>query len=53
MKEAPADAEIVSQKLMLRAGMIKKLAAGIYDIMPMGLRSLRKIESIIPPPPSS
>ena len=47
MKEAPADAEIVSQKLMLRAGMIKKLAAGIYDIMPMGLRSLRKIESII------
>lgn len=46
-KEAPADAEIISQKLMLRAGMIKKLAAGIYNIMPMGLRSLRKIEKII------
>lgn len=46
-KEAPADAEVVSQKLMLRAGMIQKLAAGIYNYMPMGLRSLRKIEAII------
>lgn len=45
-KEAPADAEIVSQKLMLRAGMIRKVAAGIYNMMPMGLRSLRKIEKI-------
>lgn len=35
-KEAPADAEIVSQKLMLRAGMIRKLAAGVYNYMPMG-----------------
>ena len=47
LKEAPADAEIVSQRLMLRAGMIKKLAAGIYNYMPMGLRSIRKIEKII------
>ena len=46
-KEAPADAEVISQKLMLRAGMIQKLAAGIYNYMPMGLRSLRKIEKII------
>ncbi len=47
LKEAPADADVVSQKLMLRAGMIKKLAAGIYNYMPMGLRSIRKIEAII------
>ena len=47
LREAPADADIVSQKLMLRAGMIKKLAAGIYTYMPMGLRSIRKIETII------
>ena len=47
LREAPADAEVVSQKLMLRAGMIKKLAAGIYTYLPMGLRSIRKIENII------
>jgi len=47
LREAPADADVVSQKLMLRAGMIKKLAAGIYNYMPMGLRSIRKIEKII------
>ena len=47
LREAPADADAVSQKLMLRAGMIKKLAAGIYTYMPMGLRSIRKIEKII------
>src|SRR6267154_1175927 len=47
LKETPADADIVSQKLMLRAGIIKKLAAGIYNYMPMGLRSIRKIEAII------
>jgi prolyl-tRNA synthetase len=46
-KEAPADADITSQKLMLRAGMIKKLAAGIYNYMPIGLRSIRKVENII------
>ena len=47
LKEAPADADVVSQQLMLRSGMIKKLAAGIYTYMPMGLRSIRKIEAII------
>ena len=47
LKEAPADAEVVSQKLMLRAGMIRKLAAGIYSYLPMGLRSIRKVENII------
>jgi len=47
LKEAPADADVVSQRLMLRAGMIKKLAAGIYTYMPLGLRSIRRIERII------
>jgi len=47
LKEAPADAEIVSHKLMMRAGFIKRLGAGIYNYMPMGLRVIRKIEHII------
>ncbi|MBU3599728.1 proline--tRNA ligase [Polynucleobacter sp. 30F-ANTBAC] len=47
LKEAPADAEIVSHKLMMRAGMIRKLGAGIYNYMPMGLKVIRKVESII------
>jgi prolyl-tRNA synthetase len=47
LKEAPTDAEIVSHRLMTRAGMIRKLAGGIYNYMPMGLRSIRKIEAII------
>ncbi|MEZ7894448.1 MAG: proline--tRNA ligase [Thauera sp.] len=47
LKEAPSDAEVVSQKLMLRAGMIRKTAAGIYSYMPMGLRAIRKVEAII------
>lgn len=47
LKEAPADAEIVSHKLMMRAGMIKKLGAGIYSYMPVGLRVIRKIEQIV------
>jgi prolyl-tRNA synthetase len=47
LKEAPADAEVVSHKLMLRAGMIKKLGAGIYSLMPMGLRVVRKVEAIV------
>jgi prolyl-tRNA synthetase len=47
LKEAPADAEVVSHRLMVRAGMIKKLAAGIYSYLPVGLRSIRKIENII------
>jgi len=47
LKEAPADAEVVSHKLMMRAGMIKKLGAGIYTLMPMGLRVVKKVESIV------
>ena len=47
LKEAPADAEIVSHKLMMRAGFIKKLGAGLYNYMPMGLRTIRKVEHII------
>ena len=46
-KEAPSDAEVVSHKLMMRAGMIKKLGAGIYTYMPMGLRVIRKVEAIV------
>jgi prolyl-tRNA synthetase len=46
-KEAPADAEIVSHKLMQRAGMIKRLGSGIYTYMPMGLRIVRKVEAIV------
>ena len=46
-KEAPVDAEVVSHKLMMRAGMIKKLGAGIYTYMPMGLRVVRKVEAIV------
>lgn len=47
LKEAPADAEIVSHKLMMRAGLIRRLAGGIYTWMPMGLRVLRKVEAIV------
>jgi prolyl-tRNA synthetase len=47
LKEAPSDAEIVSHKLMLRAGMIKRLGSGIYNYMPMGLRVIRKVEAIV------
>jgi len=47
LKEAPADAEVVSHKLMTRAGLIKKLGAGIYNYMPMGLRVIRKVEAIV------
>jgi len=47
LKEAPADAEVVSHKLMMRAGMIKRLGSGIYNYMPMGLRVIRKVENII------
>ncbi len=46
-KETPADAEIISHQLMLRAGMIRKLAAGLYTWLPMGLRVLRKVERIV------
>ena len=47
LKEAPADAEVASHRLMTRAGMIKKLGAGIYTYMPMGLRVIRKVEAIV------
>ena len=47
LKEAPADAEVVSHQLMIRAGMIKRLGAGIYNFMPMGLRVIRKVEAIV------
>ena len=45
LKEAPADAEIISHRLMMRAGLIKRLGSGIYNYMPMGLRIIRKVES--------
>ncbi|MBU6257009.1 MAG: proline--tRNA ligase [Burkholderiales bacterium] len=47
LKEAPADAEITSHRLMMRAGLIKRLGAGIYNYMPLGLRVIRKVEAII------
>jgi prolyl-tRNA synthetase len=47
LREAPADAEIVSHKLLLRAGLIRKLAGGVYTFLPLGLRALRKVEKII------
>lgn len=47
LKEAPADAEVASHRLMMRAGLIKKLGAGIYTYMPMGLRVIRKVEAIV------
>ncbi len=47
LKETPADAEIISHQLMLRAGMIRKLASGLYSWLPLGLRVLRKVEAIV------
>lgn len=47
LREVPAEAEITSHKLMLRAGLIKKLAAGIYSYLPLGLRTLKKVEQIV------
>ena len=46
VKETPADAEIASHQLMIRAGLIRKLAAGLYSWLPLGLRVLRKVEKI-------
>ena len=46
-KETPADAVVISHKLMLRSGMIRKLAAGLYTWMPLGLRTLRKVEAVV------
>ncbi len=47
LREAPSDAEIVSHKLLLRAGLVRKLTGGVYTFLPMGLRALRKVEKII------
>src|SRR5208337_867677 len=47
LREAPADAEIMSHKLLLRAGLIRKLAGGVYTFLPLGLRTLHKVEQII------
>lgn len=47
LKEAPSDAEVISHRLMLRAGMIRKVAAGIYNLLPLGLRVIKKVENII------
>ena len=46
-KETPADAEVISHQLMLRAGLIRKLASGLYTWLPLGLRVLRKVENIV------
>ena len=47
LKEIPAEAELISHQLMLRAGLIRRLAAGLYSWLPMGLRTLRKVERIV------
>src|SRR3989337_3126887 len=47
LKEAPSDAEVISHRLMVRAGMIRKVAAGIYNYLPLGLKVIRKVENIV------
>src|SRR5947209_17859193 len=47
LKETPADAEITSHKLLLRAGLMRKLTAGLYTFLPLGFRALRKVEQIV------
>ncbi|MDE1981896.1 MAG: proline--tRNA ligase, partial [Betaproteobacteria bacterium] len=47
LKEAPAEAELISHRLMLRAGLIRRLGSGLYTWMPLGLRVLRKVEAIV------
>ncbi len=47
LRESPADAEVISQKLMTRAGMIRKVAAGIYNVLPLGLKVINKVEAIV------
>src|SRR5436305_12387887 len=47
LKETPAEAEIISHKLLLRAGLIRKLTGGLYTFLPLGLRALRKVEQIV------
>ena len=50
MREIPSEAEVISHQLMLRAGMIKKVAAGIYDYLPLGLKAIRTVENIVRAP---
>jgi len=47
LKETPADAEVISHQLMLRAGLIRRLASGLYTWLPLGLRVLRKVETVV------
>ena len=47
LKQTPSDAEVISHQLMLRAGLIRRLASGLYSWLPMGLRVLRKVETIV------
>src|SRR5258708_21651910 len=47
LREVPADADVISQKLMMRSGMIRKVAAGIYTYLPLAVRSLQKLEAIV------
>src|SRR3989304_9117903 len=47
LKEAPSDAEVISHRLMTKAGMIRKVAAGIYNYLPLGLRVIHKVENIV------
>ncbi|MBK27695.1 MAG: proline--tRNA ligase, partial [Verrucomicrobiales bacterium] len=47
MKESPAEAEIISHKLLLRAGLVRKLTGGLYTFLPVGLRALKKVEKIV------
>ncbi len=47
LKEIPADAEVISHQLMLRAGLIRRLASGLYSWLPVGLRVLQKVEAIV------
>ena len=47
LRETPSDAEVISHQLMLRAGMIRKLASGLYTWLPMGIRVLNKVEAIV------
>ena len=47
LKETPADAEVISHKLLVRAGLIRKITSGVYTYMPLALRALRKIETVV------
>ena len=47
LREDPAEAEVISHKLLLRAGMIRKIASGIYTLLPLGFKTLKKVENIV------